>query len=296
MYDCVIVGGGLAGLTAAVYAARAGLKTLVLEKEQCGGQAVLADMVENYPGFVGSGYDLSEKVREQAEATGAELVYDEVQSLELDGAIKKITCAENVYETKTVILALGASHKHAGFKGEEDFIGMGVSYCAVCDGAFFEDGTVAVIGGGNSAVGEALYLSDICKKVYIIYRRDKLRADSTLVERVQKKDNIEVVYNAVPLEVTGGDGVEKLVTDKGEIKTDAVFVAVGLAPQTVILNNILELDESGYIITDENLCTSKSGVYAAGDCRVKNLRQMITAAADGAIAANSASKAVKMES
>ena len=282
MYDCLIIGGGLAGLTAAIYTARAGLSTAVIEGEQCGGQAVMADLVENYPGFVGSGYELAEKTEQQAENVGVEIIYDEIESVDFEGKVKKAVGFENSYEGKFVIVATGAKHKRAGFKGEENFTGAGVSYCAVCDGAFFADMEVAVIGGANTAVSEAIYLSNICKKVYLIYRKDKLRADNTLVERLNTKGNIEVLYNIIPVKVDGNDNVEKLITDKGELSVKGVFVAVGFNPSTTIFENKLELDEYGYIKTDSNLATNVSGVFAVGDCRTKQLRQMITAASDGA--------------
>ena len=280
MYDCLIIGGGLAGLTAAIYTARAGLSTAVIEGEQCGGQAVMADLVENYPGFVGSGYELAEKTEQQAENVGVEIIYDEIESVDFEGKVKKAVGFENSYEGKFVIVATGAKHKRAGFQGEENF--TGVSYCAVCDGAFFADMEVAVIGGANTAVSEAIYLSNICKKVYLIYRKDKLRADNTLVERLNTKENVEVLYNTIPVKVDGNDSVEKLITDKGELSVKGVFVAVGFNPSTTIFENKLELDEYGYIKTDSNLATNVSGVFAVGDCRTKQLRQMITAASDGA--------------
>ena len=282
MYDCLIIGGGLAGLTAAIYTARAGLSTAVIEGEQCGGQAVMADLVENYPGFVGSGYELAEKTEQQAENVGVEIIYDEIESVDFEGKVKKAVGFENSCEGKFVIVATGAKHKRAGFQGEENFTGAGVSYCAVCDGAFFADMGVAVIGGANTAVSEAIYLSNICKKVYLIYRKDKLRADNTLVERLNTKGNIEVLYNIIPVKVDGNDNVEKLITDKGELSVKGVFVAVGFNPSTTIFENKLELDEYGYIKTDSNLATNVSGVFAVGDCRTKQLRQMITAASDGA--------------
>ena len=282
MYDCLIIGGGLAGLTAAIYTARAGLSTAVIEGEQCGGQAVMADLVENYPGFVGSGYELAEKTEQQAENVGVEIIYDEIESVDFEGKVKKAVGFENSYEGKFVIVATGAKHKRAGFQGEENFTGAGVSYCAVCDGAFFADMEVAVIGGANTAVSEAIYLCNICKKVYLIYRKDKLRADNTLVERLNTKGNIEVLYNIIPVKVDGNDNVEKLITDKGELSVKGVFVAVGFNPSTTIFENKLELDEYGYIKTDSNLATNVSGVFAVGDCRTKQLRQMITAASDGA--------------
>ncbi len=284
MYDVIIAGGGIAGLTAAIYAARSGLTTVIIEKEQTGGQAIFADKIENYPGFCGSGFELIEKIEEQAVNAGAEIVYDNILSLSLDNDIKQAVCEESTYTGKTVILALGASHKKAGFKGEEEFAGKGVSYCAVCDGAFFKGKSVAVIGGANTAVSEALYLSDICSEVYLIYRRDRLRAEETLIKRLSQKKNIKVLYNTLPVEAKGGKSIEKLITSTGEIAVNAVFVAVGFAPNTELIKNTVELDESGFILA-HGLKTNISGVFAAGDCRKKALKQLITAAADGAGAA-----------
>ncbi len=292
MYDCIIAGGGIAGLTAGIYAARAGLNTVVIEREQTGGQILMADCVENYPGFCGSGYELAEKVEKQAVSSGVNIVYDDIENVIVDTDIKKIICSENTYEGKTLIIATGAYHKRAGFKGEEIFFGRGVSYCAVCDGAFFKGEAVAVIGGGNTAVSEALYLSNICSKVYVIYRRDKLRADYILAERLLKKANVEIIYNAVPISAEGGESVDTLVTNKGSINVKGVFVAVGLSPATDIFKNKVNIDENGYIKVKHKLKTSVDRVYAAGDCRVKNLRQLITAAADGATAAESAVKEI----
>lgn len=288
MYDCIIVGGGIAGLTAGIYAARAGLKTAVIEKLQYGGQAVMADKVENYPGFEGTGGELSEVIYSQAEKSGVELLYDEIENFDIENDIKLIKTAERELESKAVILAVGAHHNRAGFKNEERLVGAGVSYCAVCDGAFFEGQTVGVIGGANSAVSEALYLSNICEKVYLFYRKDKLRADNTLVQRLSQCKNIEVIYNAEPIEVKGDDFVKSLVTTRGEYALNAVFVAVGLSPSTECFDEMLNVDKRGYIITNQNMSTNIKGVFAAGDCRAKPLRQLITAAYDGAIAANSA--------
>lgn len=285
MYDCIILGGGIAGLTAGIYTVRAGLSVAVVERAQCGGQAVMADIVENYPGFTGSGYELTQKMEAQAIAAGVEIIYDEIESVKLTDIVKKAFGTLAVYEAKTIIVATGASHRKAGFGGEEKFAGAGVSYCAVCDGAFFKDKDVAVIGGANTAVSEALYLSNICKKVYIIYRGDKLRADYTLIKRLNERENIEVIYHTQPVEVKGNKSVEKLITDKGETALSGVFVAVGLIPSTELFNNELDIDQNGYIKVKHGLRTNIEGVYAAGDCRVKSLRQMITAASDGAVAA-----------
>lgn len=287
MYDCIIIGGGIAGLTAAIYAARAGLSTAVTEKEQTGGQALFADKIENYPGFEGSGFELIEKTEEQALKAGAEIIYENVERVSLSGETKVIYGEENEYRAKTVILALGASHKKAGFEGEDEFAGRGVSYCAVCDGAFFKNKSVAVIGGGNTAVSEALYLADICEKVYLVYRGSKLRAEEVLAKRLEQKENAEIVYNSLPVSVSGGKGVERLVTSTGELDVSGVFVAVGIRPETEFLKDEIRLDEGGFIIAHGSK-TDIGGVFAAGDCRRKALRQLVTAAADGAVCANEA--------
>lgn len=284
MYDCIIIGGGIAGLTAAIYASRAGLKTVVIEREQTGSQALMADKIENYPGFSGSGYELICKAEEQALSSGAEIIYDNIEDVSLEGSVKTLKGENETYSGKTVIIAVGASHKRAGFQGEEEFFGRGVSVCALCDGAFFEEEDAAVIGGGNTAAEEALYLSGICKKVYILHRRDKLRADFTLRKRLESRENIEILYNTVPIKVKGEESVKALVTNRGELSLKGIFTAVGLSPNTEIFKGKLELDEKGYIKVNNRLETNMEGVYAAGDCRVKDLRQLITAAADGAAA------------
>lgn len=293
MCDCIILGGGLAGLTAALYTARAGLNVAVIEKEQCGGQAVMADVVENYPGFSGSGYELAEKAESQAVNAGAEIIYDEIESVSLYGDIKKAVGTLGIYESKTVIIATGASHRKIGIRGEEEFLGAGVSYCAVCDGAFFENKAVAVIGGGNTAVSEALYLSNICERVYIVYRGEKLKADYTLIQKLEKKENVEIIYNSVPLEIAGDKSVESLKIDKGEICINGVFVAAGLVPETKLFADYIDLDEKGYINVINGVKTNIYNVFAAGDCCVKALRQMITASSDGAIAAEEVIKSVE---
>lgn len=292
IYDVIIVGGGIAGLTAGIYAARRGLKTAVIEKEQTGGQALLADNIENYPGFSGKGYELIEKAEAQAISCGAEIIYDDITFYDLSEKTKKLK-GEEEYSAEAVILALGALHKKAGFKGEEEYAGKGVSYCAVCDGAFFKEKTAAVIGGANTAVSDAMYLADICKKVYIIYRKNELRAEYSLVKRLESKKNIEVIYNSVPVEVVGGKKVEKLIASTKELIVDAVFVAVGLEPNTKALTTAIKLDKDGYIIS-QGTKTNIKGVFAAGDCRQKTLRQLITAASDGATAAEAASEYIKI--
>jgi len=295
-YDLIIVGAGPAGLTAAIYAARGGLKTAVLEGKAVGGQIALTAEVENYPAVEPiSGFDLSLKMMEQAQRFGAEIIYDQMTNIEPNGKIKKIkTAAGGDLEAPCVILCMGASPRNLGVPGEEKFIGAGVSYCATCDGGFFKGKTVAVAGGGNTAAEDALYLSKIAGKVYLIHRRDKLRATAALADSV-KASGIEILWDSVIEEVAGGGKVEALKiknVKSGEEKNltvDGLFVAIGQIPNTKNVG-FLEKDEYGYIITKEDMSTSIEGIFAAGDIRSKSLRQVVTACSDGAVAAESAIK------
>lgn len=289
MYDCIIIGGGIAGLTAGIYCGRAGIKALILEGELCGGQILSSPEVENYPGFFGSGYELAEITEKQAISSGTEIAFEEAEDLSLFGDIKKV----GSHEGKTVIIATGAKHRKAGFEGEERLSGAGISYCALCDGAFFKGKETAVIGGADSAVSEALYLSKICKKVYLIYRRDKLRAEAFLINKLQNTKNIELITNTAVKAAVGDKKLEKIITDRGELSLSGLFVSAGLDPNTEKFRSIIDTDESGYIKTDNRLRTSLSGVFAAGDCRKKTLRQLVTAAADGALAAREATDYLK---
>ncbi|WP_028516799.1 NAD(P)/FAD-dependent oxidoreductase [Ruminococcus flavefaciens] len=295
MYDVMILGSGPAGLSAAVYASRAGLSFAVIEKDYMGtGQIVYTEQVDNYLGYFGiGGFSLGEKFREHAEALGTEFIEGEVTELSRTDSGWKILLSDgNNVESKTVIYALGASPKKLGISGEEEFSGRGVSYCAICDGAFFEGKTVAVIGGGDTALGDALYLSKTAEKVYIIHRRNELRANASLVKKAEETENIQFVPESVPLEIIGAESVTGIkYTQKGTEKnmnTDGVFVAVGSLPNTSLLSGIADLDNRGYIIADENCITSADGLFAAGDVRTKVVRQVITAAADGANAVVSA--------
>ena len=295
MYDVMILGSGPAGLSAAVYASRAGLSFAVIEKDYMGtGQIAYTEQVDNYLGYFGiGGFSLGEKFREHAEALGTEFIEGEVTELSRTDSGWKILLSDgNNVESKTVIYALGASPKKLGISGEEEFSGRGVSYCALCDGAFFEGKTVAVIGGGDTALGDALYLSKTAEKVYIIHRRSELRANASLVKKAEGTENIQFVPESVPLEIIGAESVTSIkYTQKGTEKnmnTDGVFVAVGSLPNTSLLSGIADLDNRGYIIADENCITSADGLFAAGDVRTKGVRQVITAAADGANAVVSA--------
>ncbi len=298
MYDLVIIGSGPAGLGAAIYGVRAGLKTLVLEKNpMSGGQVLNTYEVDNYLGLPGiNGFDLGVKFREHADKLGAAFRETEVEAIEDLGNKKVLHTPEGDIETKTVILAMGAHHAKLGVPGEEELSGMGVSYCATCDGAFFKNRTVAVVGGGDVAVEDAIFLARNCTKVYLIHRRDSLRAAKVLQDTLFTLPNVEVLWNTTVEEIKGEDMVESLVIHKedkqDELKVDGVFIAVGIHPETAICNNLVKCDDNGYVLADETCKTSVPGVYAAGDIRKKPLRQVITAVADGANAAVSAASYV----
>lgn len=290
MYDIIIIGSGPAGLSAAIYAQRACLDTIVIEKNGIsGGQVLNTWEVDNYPGFPGvTGFELSRQFREHANKLGARVVQDEVVQVELSGNVKKVVCEEETYEARCVILASGAHHRTLEVPGEEELRGAGVSYCATCDGAFFRGRTVAVVGGGDAALEDAIFLARMCEKVYIVHRRDKLRGAKRLQERLQALENIEFVWNSETVAIEGNAQVEALrlrQTKTGEEKrldVDGVFIAVGIAPESELYAGQLELDEQGYIWADESGQTSVPGVFAAGDVRTKALRQILTAASDGA--------------
>lgn len=290
IYDLVILGAGPAGICAAIYATRGKLNTLWLEKKFVqGGQIVDTYEVDNYPGLPGiTGLGLGEAMVKHAEKLGIKPKREPVLSIEEEGGLKVIRTKKNRYMAKAVILACGAAHRQLGIPGEEELSGMGVSYCATCDGAFFQDGTVAVVGGGNVAVEDAILLSRTCKKVYLVHRRDELRADKVLQDRLFKCANVEMVWDSVPTVIEGTDKVEDLKvrnvkTDEEKvIVVDGVFIAVGILPNTEKFKGLVDLDESGYIIAGEDGATSTPGIFTAGDIRTKNLRQVVTAVADGA--------------
>lgn len=290
MYDIIIIGSGPAGLSAAIYAQRACLDTIVIEKNGIsGGQVLNTWEVDNYPGFPGvTGFELSRQFREHANKLGARVVQDEVVQVELSGNVKKVVCEEETYEARCVILASGAHHRTLEVPGEEELRGAGVSYCATCDGAFFRGRTVAVVGGGDAALEDAIFLARMCEKVYIVHRRDKLRGAKRLQERLQALENIEFVWNSETVAIEWNAQVEALrlrQTKTGEerrLDVDGVFIAVGIAPESELYAGQLELDEQGYIRADESGQTSVPGVFAAGDVRTKALRQILTAASDGA--------------
>lgn len=293
--DVLIIGGGIAGLTAALYAQRAGLSSVVFEKNVCGGQIVQSAEVENYPGLPSvDGPTLATAVWEQACGHGAEVIFDEAAAISLDGQDKSITTSSgDTYHGKAIIWAGGVKRRLLGCEGEDRFTGKGVSYCATCDGAFFKGKTVAVVGGGNTALEDALVLAKLCEKVYLIHRRDTFRGEAVLAEAVKKQSNIELVLNAQVKKISGEGKVSSIdvsFTDGGSrsIEVSGVFVAIGLIPDTKLLEGIIELDDAGYIPAGEEGVTSIPGFFVAGDCRTKKLRQLITAASDGANAAQSA--------
>lgn len=292
MKDIIVVGAGPAGMTAAVYGVRAGKSVLVLDKAGFGGQIVNAASVENFPGFKGiSGVDLAAAMHDQAEELGAEFAFAQVTGIEDQGDVKVVKTSSGDHEAKTVIIATGASNRKLGVEGELRLTGAGVSYCATCDGNFFRGKTVAVVGGGNTALDDAEVLAGICKKVYLVHRRDEFRGEASTVRRLAEKENVEFVLNSVPIEITGKFMVESLVVENkatGEqraLEVNGVFVAVGQIPENSAFENVMELDAAGYAAAGEDCRTETPGVFTAGDCRTKMVRQLITAASDGSVAA-----------
>ena len=297
-FDTVILGGGPAGLSAAIYASRGNIKTAIVDITMFGGQPSNYLEIENYPGFPTSGgYDLMEKFEEHADKFGVEkFPMQEIQSVDLRSEIKTIETLDTIFKTKSIIIATGAQASKLGIPGEKEFFGKGVSYCAVCDGAFYRNKTVCVIGGGNAAVEEAGYLTKFADKVYIIHRRDKLRADKIVQERAFNNSKIEFIWNTVPLKIKGENNVETLIVKNvstneiQEIKTDGVFPYIGFTPNVDLFNGQVNQNNQGFIETDVTMKTSVEGVFAAGDVRNTPLRQVITAASDGATAACSCVK------
>lgn len=289
LYDVIIIGGGPAGLTAAVYARRANKTVLVIEKATFGGQITQSPKVENIPGFVAlSGNEFGEKLVEQAMEQGADIEVCEVLEV-LDGETKLVKTDSGDFEGKTVIVATGATHRLLGLEREEEFIGEGISFCAVCDGAFYTGKTVAVIGGGNSALQEALMLSDLAKKVYVVQNLDRLTGEKKLSELLYQKKNVEIILGSVVESLMGDGALNGIVIKNGDqrrtLLIDGMFVAIGLIPQNGIVSNIVELNSWGYVDAGESCLTNRAGIFAAGDCRSKRIRQVATACADGAVAA-----------
>ena len=289
MYDTIIVGGGPAGLTSAIYLRRANKKVLVLEANVCGGQIVNAKDVENYPGYEHiSGFDFSENLRKQVLNLGAEIKYETVLKVDED---KKVYTSNNVYEAKSVILAVGSKNRKLKIDNEDKFTGRGISYCATCDGNFYRNKDVAVIGSGNTALDDILYLSDIANHVYGIVRGDSYKGELQELEEIKKRNNVTLIFNSVVTELIGSDTLEKIkINNDEEINVSGVFVAIGQEPNNLMFKNVVDIDEKGYIITTEEVKTKTKGIYVAGDARDKVLRQLTTATSDGALAATYAIK------
>ena len=291
--DLIICGGGAAGLTSAVYAARSGLDFVLIDiSSSMGSQITQTSDVDNYTGFEKvNGMELVMKFYEHAKALNAPMINDEVQEITKENGIFTVKCAQGEYKSRTVIYCSGASHRELGVKGERELLGRGVGYCAVCDGFFYRNKTVVVVGGGNTAVTDALYLSKICKKVILVHRRDSLRAEKILVERLENADNVEFMFNSEVAEILGEKGADGVLLKSGErLDCDGVFIAVGIVPRSGTVKNLAELHDNRYIVADESGRTSLDGLFAAGDVRTKELRQIITACSDGANCVDSVNK------
>lgn len=300
MYDVLIIGAGPAGIGAAVYAKRAGMNLLVIDQNpMTGGQVLTTYEVDNYLGLPGiNGFDMGMKFKEHADYLGIAIANETVSSVQLEGDIKQVVTDKGSYEAKSIILAMGASHRNLGVEGEKRLLGSGVSYCATCDGAFFKGANVAVIGGGDVAAEDALYLSRFCEKVYLIHRRDSLRAAKSLQNKIEANEKIEILWNTTVTEIKGQWSVSELQLQNVDTKEESalpvsgVFIAVGVHPNNQLVLNQIQCDEAGYIKADENCLTSIPGVAVVGDLRTKELRQIITAVADGANAVASLEKYV----
>lgn len=292
MYDIVIVGAGTAGMSAAIYGVRSGKKVLLLEEKNYGGQIVNTPEVENYPGIIKtSGFEFATNLFNQAKSLGAEIKYEKALKIEDNGTLKTIVTNKNTYEAKTVIIATGAKNRQLRLENEKKLIGSGVSYCATCDGMFFRGRDVAVVGGGNTALEDAMFLSNYCNKVYIIHRRDKLRGEEKIAKAISEKDNIEMVWNSNVIKILGDNQVEGITVKNSvdgsekNIKVSGLFIAVGQEPDNYDFQSVIKLDEKGYVIAGEDCRTETNGIFTAGDCRTKSVRQLTTAASDGAVAA-----------
>lgn len=306
IYDLLIIGSGPAGMGAAIYAVRAGLKAAVIDRSPVsGGQVQSTYEVDNYLGLPGlSGGDLSDRFRQHTDRLGVQFITADVCGLESGAgqqAVYTVYTDQSDFQARTIILATGASHSLLGVPGEKELMGMGVSYCATCDGAFYRNSTVAVVGGGDVAVEDAIFLAGICKKVYLVHRRDRLRAAESLQKRLLSLENVEVLWNSEVKEIEGGEMVEGIsVYDNKnkqqlQLEVEGVFIAVGIVPDTDIFRGLVDMDEKGYVIADETCVTSRKGIFAAGDIRKKAMRQIITAVADGANAVHSAHEFLNAE-
>ena len=296
MYDIIIVGAGPAGLTASIYAKRASKKVLVLEARTYGGQIINAHNIENYPVEKNiSGFDFATKLYNQVKDLGAEIKFEQVINIKDLGDIKEVETTDSRYQSRTVILATGADNRKLNLENEKELTGKGISYCATCDGNFYKEKVVAVVGGGNTAVEDALYLSDIVKKVYLIHRRDEFRSSESTLDKLKNKENVEFIYKSNITKLNGTEKLESIeVIDKDnnkkDIKVDGLFIAVGRVPSNENFRDLIKMDDKGYIIAKEDCYTNTEGIFAAGDSRTKSLRQLVTATSDGAIAATEAVK------
>ena len=294
VFDTIIIGGGPGGYTAALYAARAGFSALVLEKLSPGGQMATTDQIDNYPGFPQgvNGFELALEMQKGAQRFGAQTELAEVLRVDLRGPVKEVVTQKETYRAPTVVLATGASPRELGLPGERELRGRGVSYCATCDGMFYRGKTVAVVGGGNTAAADVLYLSRLCEKVYLIHRRDQLRASRVYLEPLKQAENVEILWDSQVTELLYGEtltGIKvrnKKTGETRELSLDGLFLAVGQLPNTQLYQGQVELDAAGYVVADETTRTNLPGVFAVGDLRQKPLRQVVTAAADGAVAAH----------
>lgn len=292
IYDMIIIGGGPAGYTAALYASRAGLDVILIERMSAGGQMALTGDIDNYPGFDEGidGFTLGMKMQQGAEKFGAKTEYSEVIAVDFSEKIKKLETSNGSYYGKTVVISTGANPRELGLSGEQDLIGKGIHYCAHCDGRFYKDKTVIVVGGGNSAAADALYLSRLAKKVFVVHRRDNLRATKIYHEPLMKSENVKFIWNSVISEFNANEKIigaklkNTITSDINDIQCDGIFISIGRKPATDFLKNKIELDENGYISADESTRTNIPGVYAVGDVRSKTLRQIVTAVSDGAVA------------
>ena len=292
MYDIIIVGAGPAGLTAALYAARANKKVLVFEAKSPGGQIVNAHLVTNYPGVKSMpGSEFAENLYNQVKDLGVEIKFETVLSIDRD---KNVTTNKDTYKAKSIILATGADNRKLNIENEDKLVGKGISYCATCDGNFYKNKVVAVVGGGNVALEDVLYLSDIVSKVYLIHRRDSFKGSELTLKEIEKKDNVEILYNSTVTKINGVDKVESIVINNNDqdqtIKIDCLFVAIGQEPKNIVFKNVIDIDEKGFINTKDGVHTNVKGIYVAGDARDKLLKQLTTAVSDGSIAATVAIK------
>ncbi len=292
MYDIIIIGAGTAGLTAAIYAKRSNKNILVLEANTYGGQIITTPKIENYPAEPHiSGFDFATKLYNQTKELGAEIKFEKAIDIKDNKDYKEVITNKHTYKTKTIILATGSDNRKLNLENEEKLLGKGISYCATCDGAFYKNKIVTVVGGGNTALEDALYLSDIAKKVYLIHRRNTFRADENTIEKVKNKENIEIIYNSNITKIIGENILEKIeINNEKIIDTDGLFIAVGRIPENQNFEKVITVDKAGYIISDENCHTNVDGIFVAGDNRTKLLRQLVTAASDGAVATTEAIK------